>query len=222
MRNVYFSVSGIGTARTSELFHKLKQRLPDRMSGRPVVFVDNPFRGWPHPLVWAEDVRALEPSSRLLRCWTELNEVVCKKVRPALDAGSLVITNRFGLDALLYATALEGCESGNCEAERVHHALVKLRIIEQQLPPPIYLIPRVEDHAAVREDWLRQSPALSSVDPATLCRYLSHEEATISRYFDPKLGQNRPFFLEASLQLDKLCDEAIDRILGTLRQRAVA
>jgi len=222
MKNVYFSVSGIGTARASELFHKLKQTLPDRLPDRNVVFVDNPFRGWPHPLVWAEDERSLEPSSRLLKCWTALNEVVCKKVRPALDSRSLVVTNRFGLDALLYATALEGCADGNCEAERVHHALVKLRIIEQKLPPPIYLIPRVENHVAIKEDWLRQSPALSSVEPAELCRYLDHEEATIARYFDPRLGQNRPVFLEASLKLDQLCEAAIDAVKSTLRQRAAA
>jgi len=222
MRQVYFSVSGIGTARTSELFHKLKLRLPDRIGDRAVVFVDNPFKGWPHPLVWAEDEKSLEPSSRLLKCWTALNEAVCKRVRPALEDGSLVITNRFGLDALLFATALEECEGGNCEAERVHHALVKLRIIEQKLPPPIYLIPRVGDRTAIREEWLSQSPALNSVDPETLCRYLDHEEATIARYFEPRFGQNKPFFLEASLRLDQLCDVAVERITTTLRQRAVA
>lgn len=219
MQGTYFSVSGIGTARTSRLYHRLK----DELRGNPrFVFIDNPFRGNPHPLMWDAEERALNPSTRLLKSWATLNEVVCSQLRPALERGSVVITHRFGLDALLYAIANAEQGDDNFEAERVHHALVQLRIVQQKVKPPIYLIPRVEDLKSVKADWLEHSPALRGIDPKMLCDFLKREEQARARYFDPRHGQNKPIYLEASDPLDVLCRKAIQAIETTLAARAAA
>lgn len=218
-RGIYFSVSGIGTARASKLFHGLKEKLAD---DDRYVFIDNPFKGNPHPLMWDEMIRGQNPATRLLNCWATLNEVVCTQLRPALEKGKVVITHRFGLDALLYATANADQSDENFEAEKVHHHLVQLRIVEQQVKPPIYLIPRVADLSLVKSEWLAHSPALRDVKPDVLCEFIKREGQAQARYFDPRHGQNPPIYLEATYPSKALCEYAINAIENVLASRIAA
>lgn len=216
---LYFSVSGIGTARTSRLYHLLKDELK---SDDRFTFVGNPFAGWKHPLVWAEEVRNLDSTTRLLNCWATLNEHVCKNIRPALNDGKIVITHRFGLDAVLYATALRDRAHENYEAEHVHHALVRMRIIEQQVRPPVYLIPCMQDLKKIRRDWMQYSPELKGVDEEALRNHVAYEKTVYERYFDPKKGQHPPHIFDAILSAEELLEMAISSIYAEIEKHEQA
>jgi len=220
-QGMILSVAGIGPARTSDAYHFLKNNLQGRLPEHQLIFAGNPFAGWQHPLKWAAEESALDATSRLLKCWTTLNEFVVKKVTPALDKGAIVVTQRFGLDALLYATACFDRTEENAAAEKMHHALVQLRIVQQGIAPPQYFIPTARPETITRE-WLSSSSSLRDVEPETLRAFIAHEDAQLKRYFDPRHGQKQPIWLEAGETDEQMCQAAIMFITREVGKKAVA
>lgn len=209
-----FSVSGLGTARSAGVYAFLEEEVPRRYPDANIQFVGCPFAGWPHPLKWSKEERNSHASTRLLTCWAALNEFVLTRVLPLLDEGVLVVTEGFGLDAVLRATAVGDSIAENEAAELMHHgALVPMRIKQQNIPLPQYIIPRTRPEA-VSDAWLQNCPQLRNVDPDVLRRFVEHEAIMLERYFDPKHGQLSPIWLDASLPREHMCEIAIGHMVA--------
>jgi hypothetical protein len=206
---LYFSVSGIGTARAADLYRQLQTNLGSKFPEHRFTFLDSPFRGLPHPLTWMISEREKHAVTRLMDCWALLNEHVDKQLRPALARGDIVIAHRFGLDAFLYATALSERGDENNEAALMHQDIVQSRIIRQGIRPPVYLIPKVIDLNLIKSGWVEQSPALRRVSCDDLRAYVEYEWKMLERYFDPNHGQNPPLYIDASSTSKQMCDRAI-------------
>lgn len=216
------SISGIGPARTAEAYRYLRQHLQGRLPETQLKFVGNPFSGWPHPLNWInekKEERDKHATTRLFDCWAVLNEFVVRNVVPALDEGAIVVTQRFGLDALLYATALHEHTDQNEAAEEMHHEhFVPMRIKRQGIPIPYYFIPSARPET-ITSEWLASSTSLAEVDPEELRRYIVHDDAMMKRYFDKKHGQNPPVWLDASQPTDIMCETAMLKIVRLVGKR---
>jgi hypothetical protein len=219
----FFSVSGLrGTGRT-RLYHQLKSVLPGRFPEQTFAFIGSPFSSLPLPLMWEDPERDKHATTRLFECWSRLNHFSINRLRPQLERGRCVVSDGFGLDALLYATACCDCPVENHEAEDVHYMLVGVRLKAQKLPPPEYLLVQAP-HSKV-EGWI----LLSNPDLRDLTnelereRFIRHEEHTIERYFRPENGQNTPFILDAAAHdMDALCEMAVAHIGRRLEKIAQA
>ena len=233
MPRAFFAVSGVAAARTKPLYDRLQIELPKRLVGNQkgnIHFIGNPFKPLdrpntlPFPLLWRQAVRDQHPTTRLFDCWRRLNEFCVTQLRPLLaDPEAIIICKRFGLDALLYATAIPE-QAGNQEAIRLHHdGLVPMRVVEQSISPPIYLIPRpnpdtIYDNLCRIFAGLRQR-----VDEQAVIDFITHEAEVMRDYFD----QNRKHkqtarFLMNTEDIDGPVEQAIGMIMADLRNREPA
>ncbi|MHB0865646.1 MAG: hypothetical protein ACYC1Y_01970 [Minisyncoccota bacterium] len=182
-----FSVSGPRGAGRTALYQGLASTLPERYPSHAFAFLGNPFGTLEHPQYWGANRRDLLASSRLFECWAQLNEFVGKKLRPALEAGSIVFTDGFGLDAYLHATAYCYTDANQCtETSALHHHFVAARLKTQSIEPPVYFL--AFDEAEIIARRIRRSVH----DTAVL---LKHETDGIRHYFNGT-GQKAPHLLK--------------------------
>lgn len=220
---LFFSVSGLrGTGRTT-LYQKLKSTLPGAFPDIEFAFIGSPLGSLPLPLMWEQPEREKHATTRLFECWSRLNPFSIAKLRPNLKPGRIVISDGFGLDGLLYATAGCDCPKENAEAEDLHHQLVRSRIKTQDLPAPQYLLVQAA-HQKVANWMLRSNPDLrESSSQLERERFIQHEERAIARYFQPENGQPRPFVLDATVyKMDALREQAERYIIDQFTQAAMA
>lgn len=184
-RQLTLSVSGPRKAGRTELYRRLEEELPRLYPEHAFAFLGSPFGSLEHPHYWDARKRDLPASTRLLACWTQLDEFVQKHLRPALRKGLIAVTDGFGLDAVLHATA--SCDESEChEASQFHHLLVNARLQAHSVAPPVYLL-AFDDAEAIAARIRR------SLDDTKVL--LAHETDGIYRYFDGT-GQKPPHFLE--------------------------
>lgn len=223
---LFCSISGVAAARTKPVYEKLKQTLPAQLPADVrIAFLGCPFfidgrRKFPLPLLWNAEEQGSHTTTRLLNCWKRLNEFGVTKLRPALLENDIVIVERFGLDAQLYATACCDSDADIDEAERVHHALVKMRVVEQGIKPPLYFIPSADANDV--SHLIEAFPALKAKGDDELTDFMAHESRALERYFDPKHGQKKPVLLPISMSVDEMCQRIIGTITAKLEERAAA
>ncbi|RJQ34664.1 hypothetical protein C4556_02055 [Candidatus Parcubacteria bacterium] len=210
---LFCSISGLAAARTKPVYDRLKVILPQRFPGLQIAFLGCPFsvngkRKYPIPLRWSPEERALEPTTRLLGCWARLNQKAVTEVRPALETKDVVIVERFGLDALLYATSRCDDATAIAETEVLHHEMVKARIVALRISPPRYFIPVAD----VRDvgNLTKAFPDLKGEDPRMLRRFMRHEHEVLKRYFEPKHGQREPDLMPLTMSVDDMCHHIAD------------
>lgn len=216
---LFFSVSGPRCTGRTTLYQNLEKRAPETFPKERFAFIGNPFESLPHPLTWQAGEQALDPTTRLLRHWTELNEFCCKKLVPALEQATVIISDGFGLDALLYAIA--GVDEHGYEATtRLHHQLVAARLKAQDIRPPVYLLVEATDDCIA--NWVEGSE-LGRFSMEAVRSYVQNEQRAIDSYFDPQHGQNPPTRLQAQgVTHERLCLGALDQIERAIRRRNLA
>lgn len=221
----FFSLSGQrGTGRT-KVYQLLEDHLPERFPDVSIAFLGNPLPNLQLPLSWQLTEQELHATTRLMSCWTVLNEFCVKKLRPALAEYDVIITDGFGLDALLYATALCDHVAENDEAFRLHDGLVSARIRAQGLEAPEYIITQA-DAGVVDRYMCDFKHGAFSVDPKKRWAFIQYEERTISQYFERIAHQKNPYFVDASLSIEDMGHTIIDfiarRIKASSMDREVA
>jgi hypothetical protein len=190
--------------------------LPERFPGQTFAFLGNPFRGLPFPLLLSERDREAHATTRLLWCWTRLNEFSVARLRPALAAGHVVLTDGFGLDALMYAAFNFDREAENREASVLHHGLVQARIKAQGISPPEYFIMQAD--ASLVDAWMMEyMPELTDLDPSIRAKFIVQQQSTIEEYFRPENGQRDMLNLDASFSLEEVCEKMVAAIGKRLR-----
>ncbi len=204
-----------GSGRT-RLFKRLESALPGIFRDHTFAFFEDPFGALPHPLLWAHQERELEPTSRLIDCWKMLNEFNMKRLLPALRAHDVVVVDGYGLNGVLYATAVIGENREDDEAAiSMHHGLVRLRVLEQGISPPEYFITR-SDIDAMTDYLQREMPDLS----VEKCHaFIRKEERIITDYFKPETGQVGVIF-EPYRFLDEIFNSVVDMIGERLVERS--
>lgn len=208
---IIVSVTGYrGTGRTT-LYALIEQCARKRFPDVPFAFLGSPLRGLVHPLLWHRRERKKHATTRLLNCWARLDDARCKSLQPALARGAVVVTDGFGLDAFLYATARAEADETE-EAERLHHGLVDLRLKQWDIRPPQYILVRSDDHKKIDEAMLRTHPKLKDIDQRERWSFIQKQERRINRYFDPAHGQNPPHFVDVGLPPEAMCDQALKAI----------
>ncbi len=213
----FFAISGMRGSGRSRLFRKLESALPAILRDHTFAFFEDPFGNLPHPLLWVREEAELDPTSRLFKCWVALNEFN-KKLRPALDEFDVVVVDGYGLNAVLYATAFVGDNKEDDDsATRMHHHLVKARILEQGISPPEYFITRAD--AGEMSTYLREVVPGISVEQ---CRaFIQKEERIIREYFGPGTGQNG-HILESSCSFESAVEDVVAVIGRRLASASVA
>lgn len=209
---LFYSISGMAAARTKSVYSRLEELLPSAFPELKIAFLGCPFamngkRKFPLPLLWSAEERDMHPTTRLFSCWKRLNEFAVGTLRPALQKYDIVVVERLGLDAQLYSTARTDSAVAIDETERVHHALVKMRIVEQGISPPRYFIPIADERDAAR--LVESFPKLRGFDPRLLQSFMRHEKDALARYFDPSHGQRKPVYLPISMSVDEMVEEII-------------
>jgi hypothetical protein len=145
---------------------------------------------------WNKAHRALHPTTRLLMAFTEFNEAGITKIRPAIEAGKIVVTLRYGLDVFLDSIAETDCQQAKSEAAELWHKhLVPARVI-RGTPKPQYLINKV---LRPTEDKV--------VD------FCSRQEHDIAEYFNGT-GQKPPIYLTGKT-VEQCAEEAIEQIIAS-------
>jgi hypothetical protein len=196
------------------LYEKLEVLLPSRFPNQKFIFLGNPFTpNLPFPLLWKIQERSLHSTTRLINCWSKLNEFTVKKLRPALEASSVVVTDGFGLDALLYATACVDCPTEVSEAFRLHSEFVSARLAAQEIAAPHYFI-TCADVRTVDEYMRVKLPRLERVHSAVRRNFIAREERMIRDYFRDVKHQKPPNFVIASLAIEEMVEE-VTRVIGT-------
>ena len=176
-RAAFFCVS------EKKLHEKLKSQLPGLFPGRTFAFLEDTF----DIEQWRPGTkRDLDPTSRLLWKWIPMNQKA-PEVAQALEEYDCVIVFEFGRDAYHYAIRHQDCT----ETLHFHEALVKMRIIEQDIYPPEYLLLKPTEPRFQRAD---------------------------DEYFENQ-KQKRHYLL--SKDLDSQADEAIAIIRQRIQGRAV-
>jgi hypothetical protein len=174
-----YSFSGPRASKKEAIFHETRRLSQEQYPDQPLVFLDDVVPKKPHPLDWDSEKRERHPTSRLLDDFGDFNEACIRKVRPAIEAGKVVITLRYGLDVYLNAIALAGCPQAKQEVFDLHHKhLVPSRII-QGTPKPQYFIRRIVP---------------SETDGNVYRLHACDEMHEIEHYFDGT-GQNPPIYL---------------------------
>lgn len=199
-----FSFSGQRANKKEEVFHETQRQMRAEYPHLPVVFMDNVVSKKPLPIHWSEAHRALHPTTRLVTAFAEFNEAGVKRVRPAIDAGNIVVTLRYGLDVFLDSIAETDCQQARHEATELWHKhLVPARVI-RGTPKPQYFINQV----------LR--PTESNV-----LAFCSRQERDIIDYFDGT-GQKPPIYLTGKT-VEECATEAVRHILhATAESRKLA
>lgn len=223
-QGILFSVSGLAGARVKELYKVLSAALPEAFPSRQVTALGCPFclkgrRKYPFPLLSDEVERGLHPTTDLLSCWKRLNEFTVRVLRTALSENEIVLVERFGLDAFLYAAAYAKNEQELKEVEQMHHgALVPMRVVGQSIPPPVYLIP-VANAENAAENLILAFPALKERSrPEALRAFAEREGQMFDRYFAPEHKQRTPLFLPTSMSTDEMVRQCIITIGNRLLQ----
>ncbi|MEK7628036.1 MAG: hypothetical protein AAB421_01295 [Patescibacteria group bacterium] len=211
----FFSVSGMRGSGRTEVFKGLKRTVPITFPQHSCAFLEDPFGKLPHPLLWAESERTQHPVTRLFKCWAHLNEFNARHLKPALAAHDVVITDGYGLNAVLYATACVDCESVDNEVLSMHHGIVAARIKEQGIEPPEYFITRADSEVV---SCYLASSVLVGMGKDACHSFIEKEEAIIDAYFDPGHGQKVPHMLNAALSHAHMCKEA----MAVIRQRLLS
>ncbi len=205
---LFFSVSGQRHTRRTELYDRLKYLLPAKFPGKKFEFLGNPFGRLPFPLAWNERECKQDATTRLLECWTKLNEFCCSELRPLLKTDSAILAHGFGIDALLYATACIGSETQNDEAFRLHDGLVKLRLKEQGIGAPTYFITRA-DVTTLDARIVHAMPKLSGIARKKRHHFIRYEEKVLEQYFRRITNQNEPHFINAESPLREMAEEIV-------------
>lgn len=198
---LFFSVSGVrGSGRTT-LYEKLKTVLPKELAlpQCDFAFLGNPFGALPHPLLWSPDPQR-GPVERLFACWVSLERFTNTKLKPALDAGKIVFTDGFGLDAALHAAAASETVQGDRDVLKWHlEILVPGRIKTQNITPPKYVITNAS-RADAEVDLRKSVPTLC---PYAVHQFVERERFIIKSYFAPGTGQQAPQYLSAETSLEE-------------------
>jgi thymidylate kinase len=215
----FFAVSGLRSTGRTTVYNHLKQSLPEIFPGREFAFLGNPFGRLHFPLTRPKSERQLDATTRLLRCWARLNEFCCKQLKPALEAGQVVVTDGFGLDGLLYSTACAS-EAETEDAVRLHHQLVRGRILPLSIQPPQYFIVRA-DHDKV-DMWMACNPEVNKLDSVARQRFIVHQERMIEAYFNPATGQKATTLDTTELSREALAQVVAREIERTLKQPQAA
>lgn len=136
--------------------------------------------------------------------FAEFNEAGIRMIRPAIAAGNIVVTLRYGLDVFLDSIAETDCPQALSEASELWHKhLVPSRII-RHTPKPQYFINRV----------LRATES-------NVVSFCSRQERHIAEYFDGT-GQKPPIYLSGET-VEECVAEAIRQILNvTAESRKLA
>lgn len=188
-----FSFSGTRANKKEKVFREVQRLMREQHPQLPVVFMDNVVSKKPLPINWSEAHRALHPTTRLLRAFAEFNESGVTKIKPAIAAGKIVVTLRYGLDVFLDSIAETDCPQARHEtAELWHKHLVPSRVV-RGTPKPQYFIPQMK-------------PTEYNV-----LDFSSRQERDVCDYFNGT-GQKPPIYLTG--QTVKECaEEAIRHIL---------
>lgn len=208
-----------GTGRT-KLFKQLKSLLPEQFGDQTFAFFEDPLGELPHPLLWAHEEKNLDPISRLLKLWATLNDFNIKRLLPGLNSHDVVVTDGYGLNALLYATACVGSNVEDDEATtRMHHHLVRARVLEQGIHPPEYFITMANSESQV--GWLQSNMAALTLTVDECLTFIKKEERIIHDYFSPSTGQSG-HMLESSLSIDEMTQLVVNTIHNRLNQSQAA
>lgn len=204
-----------GSGRT-RVFNNCKERFAERFPRVRALFLNDPFKELPHPLLWAAGERDLHPVSRLFKCWSPLNDFNLKYLRPALEEYDLVATDGYGLNAVLYSTACDECEDTDDEVISMHHSIVAARVREQGIEPPEYLVTYAGPHILI--PYLKKNVSDDLTDEACLA-FIKKEEKIIRDYFDLGSGQKTPILLDASMTTDAMTEMALSIMESRLAER---
>jgi len=216
-RDLYFSVSGQRYTFRTELYEKLRLLLPEMFPDQTFAFLGDPFPKLSFPLLWDEEERSLDPTSRLLLRWAEMNEFCSKKLVPALERGEIAVSDGFGINALLHATACSTCFKQNQGAFDFHNEMVGSRLRKQELPAPRYIITQA-DVKSVDRGMVRVNPRMGYIPMEERLAFIRYEERTIVRYFEEIDHQQDACWL-SSQSIDVMVDQAAAYIEDCLRAR---
>lgn len=207
----FFSVSGLRSTGRSTLYANLAKHAPEYFPDQRFAFIGNPFGSLPHPLLAEEMSRTLDPTTRLMQLWSVMNQFMVEKLLPALADDAIAISDGFELDAFLYA--ISGVYGK--EFERVaslHHGLIDLRLREQSIRSPQYLLVHASD-ACVMNWATTSSELLAQTNPVMLRKHVAHERLAIQHYFGERHMQKPTIPLDAEhVSHAELCIEAINAI----------
>lgn len=213
----FFAISGMRGSGRTRLFRRLEFALSDRFRDHTFAFFEDPFGALQHPLLWARQESERDPTTRLFDCWSRLNEFN-RRLRPALESHDVVVVDGYGLNAVLYATAYTGDNfEDDAAAIRMHHLLVKARILEQGISPPEYFITRGDIGVMTR--YLQQTVPGLSVGQCHA--FIQKEERIMADYFRPETKQVGTIF-EPELSPDDVFKAVINRIDTRLAEKRLA
>lgn len=209
---LFLCVTGLrGTHRTT-VFNGLKARLEEAYPDLRIASFEDPFTELPHPIVWADKERRFHPVSRLFLAWAPMHERN-REIKAALaqepeHRPDIMIIDGYGANTVLYATAcICGCVEADEEVLRMHHEIIRARIIEQGIFPPLYIITRADPEELVR--YIRQTLGdhlPDSITDADIRAFILKEEAMLDQYFREGSGQTAigklDFMIGASSMID--------------------
>lgn len=152
----FFSIVGCNGAGKTELQNGLKKTLGE---DRCVFLCDSSGSGdtTPHASftrrvtsIAKEGVHEhATPRSQLLLFWSRLNNIIEHDVRPNLEAGKLVFMDGFGGTILTHAKQHAKSHAEREQLLELHKSMIKHCVIEQNVPPPIYILLRPSAHVAL-------------------------------------------------------------------------
>ena len=200
MTPALFSFSGPRASQKENIFHEAERLYREHYPDQPLAFVEAvPKR--PHPLGWDTEHRNKHPTSRLAEGFAAFNEAGIRVIKPAIAAGKIVVSLRYGLDVYLDALADTDCPQARRETfELWHHHLVPARVI-RGTPKPVYFIA------------CKLRP-----DNGNIEAFFSRQEKDIREYFNGT-GQNPPIFLEGTCTRS-CAQEALTHILTATKKRS--
>jgi hypothetical protein len=199
---VLFAFSGQRANKKEELFYETQRQMREQYPHLPVVFMDDVVSKKPLPIYWNAAHRALHPTTRLMMAFAEFNEAGVRKIRPAIAAGNIVVTLRYGLDVFLDSIAETDCPQARDEAAELWHKhIVPSRVI-RGTPKPQYFINQMRPKEG------------------NVLEFCSRQEKDIREYFDGT-GQKPPIYLTGHT-VEQCAEEAVRYILEAIQHRSLA
>jgi len=199
------------------VFNNCKERFTERFPRVHAAFLNDPFRDLPHPLLWAAGERDADPVSRLFKCWAYLNDFNMKVLRPALRTHDIVVTDGYGLNAVLYATACDPSNGSDTEVLSMHHSIVAARVRNQGIEPPEYFVTYAPPHIMV--PYLKKNVSGDLSDDACV-EFIKKEEKIIEDYFVEGSGQKPRIQLDASMTTERMTETALSIMADRLLKQA--